>query len=406
MAKTTQKDALKWLTLAAATEDSRPSLTWAYADATHTASADGYTLHVIADVLPNENGWIHLPKSVPDGNTFQFANWRHALPASSTLVLDASVYPEDITKAVKRAMVFAKYDANRVYLAFKPSAQPEHEPSILSIIGKCAEYGDCETFIDVHMSDSPAHTMALNGHYLLDAISGFETGISVTLRLYASGILTVGDLDSRYAVIMPMVINRDGDVFGEAPTVAQPGAYVQQRPEDYMHSCTPCKYPYREGYDSRNVDKRKKAKKAAKPVEPDMTIADTTADGKQHTTNRIVRGSSAFSDVPVYGVTSQAEQANALLLETLTALAREANAIKVDPVRKLIYLSMPADRDWKESLGYIIALGTTTTKIHEFWRVKNAVSQRPGHFERTRIGTFDPCTLYETLIRRIQPIAS
>ena len=182
-----------------------------YHDSAVSVTTDGYSMHLCwRDDSATSGDYIEFPKSI---------DTKHSYPEVTALIpnplncdLSIVVNPRTLEQNIKRALVFAKDDHNRVILSIV-------DDSALVTYGKSNERGNTQAAQACSISHRYQHngdSYAFDGQLLLDALAGLgdtkdkrikkadKADDLVTLYFTASNALLIGTLYDRAAVIMPM----------------------------------------------------------------------------------------------------------------------------------------------------------------------------------------------------------
>lgn len=134
-------------------------------------------------------------KGKPEG---RFPDFLAIIPRETNPV---TVVACELLNAVQCAMVFARDSANSVRLFFNPD-------STLSVRGRSAERGDCETVLDYsgNMPHSMDCDISVNGEYLLDVLKPLaaDTLLCIAPSNTNPIVVTLPDYPDITVCIMPM----------------------------------------------------------------------------------------------------------------------------------------------------------------------------------------------------------
>jgi DNA polymerase III subunit beta len=243
------KDMINQTSFAAAKEDNRPILTGLYTqfdrDVLTMAAADGYRLavrtarleqpyrgtidmvipvralmevaRIISDdddevliTLPGDrdNVIFHMKNTDVASQLLQgkFPDFSAIIPKS--YITSTVVYTTDLLRACKRAEIFARDSNNSAKIRIRP-AQGAGEPGEVMIVGKSAERGDNEGFVDATV-EGEAIEVAFNVRYLIDALNVMpdERVILESNGPANPGVIRPENREDFICVVMPMSVGR------------------------------------------------------------------------------------------------------------------------------------------------------------------------------------------------------
>ena len=184
-----------WLGKALASDPRRPVLTHAHKTEGYTEVSDGYRIHRTTEENDYELGLTPTKKSKVLREGTNFPPTDAIFPKRYDDI--SQVKTVDLINALQRAMVFSKDNAD--FITIK-SGHVHNKQYDVSIIGKSAERGDCDTGLDA-LSDGLRHPeYQMSGKYMLDALSGMKDCETVTLKYDGYRLLIEGG--ERQALIM------------------------------------------------------------------------------------------------------------------------------------------------------------------------------------------------------------
>jgi len=243
------KDMINQTSFAAAKEDNRPILTGLYTqfdnDVLTMAAADGYRLavrtarleqpyngtidmvipvralmevaRIISDddeevliTLPGDrdNVIFHMKNTDVASQLLQgkFPDFSAIIPKS--YITATTVYTTDLLRACKRAEIFARDSNNSAKIRIRPP-QSAGEPGEVMIVGKSAERGDNEGFVDASV-EGESIEVAFNVRYLIDALNVMpdERVILESNGPANPGVIRPENREDFICVVMPMSVGR------------------------------------------------------------------------------------------------------------------------------------------------------------------------------------------------------
>lgn len=168
---------IPWLRKSTARQEDTPKKSWAFFDNRYTVTEDGWRLHAVEGDLTEGKRWIQFPDSI--GQFYDHSPLtdfvRYMIPRDLS---ECRIYVH--LKEVNRALAqLAVFQPKSIRLSVPPPSGHWKEGQ-LQVLG-AGEVGDVSVYLDglVDFYGNQTMTVNVSPAYLIDALSGFQSDVSI-----------------------------------------------------------------------------------------------------------------------------------------------------------------------------------------------------------------------------------